>query len=140
MADAQAVTITITILLAITGWIAVHFLSASRDRKKEWREFSRDTASYIASIEKESIEYHTYNVRNVEHESKIKNDIDILDIRISIIKKNLSFLYDVSFFRAAITLHNFETKNFITQNIYSEIVQDISRHANMLIKALYEAE
>lgn len=132
--------LTATIVLAIAGWVIVHILSTRRDRKKEWREFARDTAQYVAKIEKDAIEYHSLDERNIARESKIKHDINQLDMRMTLIRKKLSFPASISFFRAAITLNNFETRRFVSQGIDSEILQDISRHANRLIEELYKAE
>ena len=128
------------IIITIIGWIIVHYLSEKRDRKKEWREFSRDTAKFIEVIEDRSISYHTGNSRDINLESRIKSDIEYLDSRLSLIKRKLKFDSEVSFFRASITLYNFETCTFNTQCQNSELIRDIYWNANILKNALYKAE
>lgn len=133
-------TLTITISITIAGWCVVHFLSYHRDRKKEWREFARDTTAMIDAIEMEAIRYHIASERNFDLERKIKSDIGQLDSRLQLIKKRLSFRSDVSFFRMAITLHNFQTAHFIPCNHNARLLQDISFHALQLKEQLFTAE
>ena len=127
-------------VLIISGWLAVHLFSAHRDKQKEWREFSRETAKFIDKIEKSSIIYHTSNTRNTNLEKKIKLDLNGLDTRFSLIKKHLRLHQTIAVLRAAITLDNFETSNFTNQNYRSEIIQSIAFEANLLREALYDAE
>lgn len=126
--------------LIILGWIAVHLFSAHRDKQKEWREFSRETATFIDKIEKSSILYHTSVTRNINLEKKIKLDLNGLDTRFSLIKKHLRFHPTIAVLRSAITLENFESSNFSQQTYGSEIIQSIAFEANLLREALYGAE
>ena len=126
--------------LIILGWLAVHLFSAHRDKQKEWREFSRETVKQIDKIEKSSIFYHTSTTRNINLEKKIKLDINSLDIRFTLIKKHLRLHPTIAILRAAITLDNFESSNFLQQNYGSTIIQSIAFEANRLREALYGAE
>ena len=42
--------ISLTIFINIVGWGIVHILSSQRDKKKEWREFARNTAKLVEEI------------------------------------------------------------------------------------------
>ncbi len=134
------IEIIVSITIAIIGWVVVHVFSVRRERKKEWREFARETVKYIEAIEYRSIEYHIGEKRNFELEIEIKNTIDFLEVRINLIKKNLKFIYDISYFRAAITLNNFETSAFAKQQRFSPLLQDVAWRAKELKEALYMAE
>jgi hypothetical protein len=131
--------LVITLVISVFGWVIVHFLSARRDRKKEWREFARATAAYVDEIEKHAVIYHTNPERDIALEKKLKADIDYLDKRIEIIKRHLSFA-DIFLYRIAITLENFETKGFASQPVDSNIIRDIGLSGNQLRDNLYEAD
>lgn len=82
----QSITVIITITITIFGWMIVHYLSSIRDRRKEWREFARDTVKLVEKIEQEAILYHTNECRDTDFEYKIKSDIDYLDTRLCLKK------------------------------------------------------
>lgn len=130
----------ITLCITIAGWCVVHFLSAQRDKKKEWRGFARETALLVDKIEIDAILYHTSKNRDEELEWELKSSIDKLDTQVQLIKRHLNFKYDISFFRAAITLHNFQDNNFTKQKRESCLIQDITWNALQIKEHLFNAE
>lgn len=129
-----------TYLSVVVGWVVVHFLTAFRDKKKEWREFSRETVRFVDSIEKNAFSYHSAPERDFSLEKKIKLDLAVLDLRFNLIRKHLSLRNEISFFRSAITLENFETASFVQKDYQSEILQSIAYEANLLREALFKAK
>lgn len=124
-------------IIIILGWVVVHLLSAKRDRDKEWREFSRNTIYLIDKIVDEAIKYHTAECRELYLESKIKIDLDELDMRITLILQYLKVSCSIKGFRQSITLNNFDSKNFTKQQHTSRLVQCIYVQANRLRENLY---
>lgn len=131
-----AIAITTTVL----GWCVVHWLSSQRDRKKEWRDFARSTSKLVDTIEKMAIRYHTNPSRDIDLESTLIALISKLDVYVQTIGKNIKIENRVSFFRAAITLDNFQAANFLCQQRSSDIIQDISYQATRLREKLLMAE
>ena len=129
-----------TYISVVAGWMVVHFLTAFRDTKKEWREFSRETVRFVDSIEKNAFSYHSAIDRDLSLEKEIKLDLAVLDLRFNLIRKHLSLRNEISFFRSAITLENFETASFVQKNYQSEVLQSIAYEANILREALFKAK
>lgn len=127
------------IILIILGWVVVHFFSRQRDLKKDARSFALQTANHVTKIEEKAIAYHVASARNESAEKELILLINDLDTRMMILKKKLKLKNDVSFFRAAITLDNFNTHEFNPQSYSSEIINDISYQATQLRDALYRA-
>lgn len=129
-----------TLLLTIIGWCVVHLLSVQRDKKKEWREFARETTHIVDEIEKEAIRYHTSDQRDEELEWNLKSYIDVLDTQIQLVKKHLNMKCDTSYLRASITLDNFQTCDFTKQKRDSHLIQGISWNALQIKEDLFNAE
>lgn len=129
----------VSIILVILGWIVVHFFSRNRDLKKEARSFALETVKHITLIEEKSIKYHLNNERDINEEHIIKLKLNDLDSRINVLKKSIKFKHDVSFFRSAITLNNFNSHQFTSQSYGSDIINDISFNAMILREALYKS-
>ena len=128
------------IIVSILGWMVVDWLSVRRDKKKEWRDISRNTVKLVDMIEEKSINYHTSQERNTELENELIKDIAKLDMHMQLIKYNLKMKDNIYPFRAAITLKNFQTVNFTTQTSNSEIIRLISFNATKIKEALYTAK
>ena len=129
----------ISVALITLGWLVVHFFSRQRDLKKDARSFALQTANHVTKIEEKAIAYHVAQNRSEPAEKELILLINDLDTRIMILKKKLKIKNDISFFRAAITLDNFNTHEFKPQSYSSQIVNDISYHATQLRDALYRA-
>lgn len=129
----------ISIVLIIVGWLVVHFFSRQRDLKKEARSFALQTANHVTKIEEKAVAYHAAPNRSESAEKELILLINDLDTRMIILKKKLKLKNDVSFFRAAITLDNFNTHEFKPQSYSSQIINDISYQATLLRDALYRA-
>lgn len=132
--------ILITITVTFLGWLVVHILTIKRDKDKEFRDFCRETILYIQTIEKEAIEYHSSKIRHQNMEAALKADIAFLDVRFMFIQKtDPNFKNQISFFRSAITLNNFESANFSQQVSTSKILSDIIYHSRLLREDIYHS-
>ena len=132
--------VNLSIIIIIIGWIVVDRLSARRERKKEWREFARQTASFVDKIEDDALIYHCANSRDQQLEKKIKLDLEELDMRLTLLTKKLGMKLSVSSFRSAITLENFETSTFRKQSYNNNTIQSICYNAAILRQELFLLE
>ena len=82
---------------------------------------------------------HTSESRQEVLESKIKQDLDYLDLHIQLITEKLKLKGSIVIFRMNIPLENFETANFIQNGLYDDLLRSISYAASRLIDARYIA-
>lgn len=133
----QIMTNIFSIIVVILGWIIVHLLSEKRERRKELRLIARETVEKINIIEKLSIEYHCNSERNENNEKDIKFRLAEIDDILTLLHKKAGFQHTISFFRSSITMNNFQSAGFTTQQDNSEIVYGIIAQASALRIALY---
>jgi len=124
----------VTWLLVVVGWVATHYLSLKREKRKEVRSKLDEIRAELSALESEITVFHTNSTFSLEkarvivlHMQRISSDVE----REPKLKKDTSrFRFDL---RKAATLVNFD-KTAFTRLEHDSIVLDkvASAHDNLV--------
>ncbi len=123
--------------MVIAGWLVVNNQNNFREKRKETRAILNQLRSDLDAIEKQAFSYHTAQEALIE----LGRDIKLSLSRISrdIARHDLlpsGKRHPIVKLRQAITLKNFDTDCFLTQNTNCELLEEISATKDNLIDAL----
>ena len=123
--------------LVVGGWWIVNKQNNFRERRKETRAILNQLLDDLDAIEKQAFSYHTAKEALIE----LGRDIKISLSRISKDVARHDLLpsgkrHPIVKLRQAITLKNFDTDCFQTQNVNCELLDEISATKDDLIDAL----
>ncbi len=114
-------------LFIILGWLANHYLSEIRDRRKEIRSQIDNLIQSLDKFREEAINFHSSENFDSQSASNLKLSLRKIEgaaLRVSIIDEQLVGLL-VKRVRQAATLKNFEPSDFQTQIYSSDIINSI---------------
>ncbi|WP_313226744.1 hypothetical protein [Stutzerimonas chloritidismutans] len=128
---------SITWFLVVFGWIIVNWQNNRREDRKEIRNSITAITTEIMVLESLAAKYHTGKQRSIKKENRITYSIS----RISDHIRHLGFLErvfdeDIGNLRSSITLNNFQTSDFQSQEIGSELVENIRDYCQVLANKL----
>lgn len=113
--------------LIIAGWLANHWLSEIRDRRKEVRSALDSFHSKVESLRDEAIKFHVgkeYNENIANSLLMTISKLEVIALRLRLLnEENVARLFKGT--RQAITLNNFESSSFICLPMHSSIIIDI---------------
>jgi hypothetical protein len=114
-------------LVAALGWGFTHLLSEARERRKEVRVQIDKLFEQLYKIEQDSRAFHCATAFDAAKAGDIDSKIQILErsmnrVPIFLIDNLIPYIIRL---RRAVTLKNFSLSEFVTQNQYSDILQDI---------------
>ncbi|MEF3068014.1 hypothetical protein [Pandoraea apista] len=113
--------------LVVVGWVAVHYLTSVRERQKEIRELVGKLLETIASLERASVAFHSAPAFDQVKAYELTSTI--ASIRRRLTSQPLSKLQvspdRILKLRRAVTLDNFDVKNFSSQAPTSPLIQGI---------------
>lgn len=144
MSDGDWLGITVqagTWALVILGWALVNRQNNRREERKEIREFVSDISKRSAELRDASFKYHRATARDNTLSSEILFKLKLLGIRLSALKK-YGVLADTDLakrLRQAITMENFDSAGFRSQDEGSKILGNIEQAVEDLASELERA-
>jgi hypothetical protein len=129
----------VTWILVIIGWIVVHYLTLTRDRRKEKRELAKITVANLINLEKEAVDFHCADQFDEHARESLLWKTGRINRLLSRepfneLKLNLVLMKKL---RQCITLNNADRTGFSSQSVYSSLILDIRHTVDDLI---YEIE
>ncbi len=124
-------------ILVVFGWLIVNKQNNIREKRKEIRSILNQLLEELDSTEKLAISYHSAEKQLIELGRDIK--LSLSRIGKSVNRHDLlprGQRYPIAKFRQAITLKNFDTEDFITQKVNSDLINEISATKDDLTDAL----
>lgn len=129
-----------TLVTVVTGWIVVNWQNNNREERKEVRSSLSEALEEIINLEDVSSEYHTGSSREISAEKEITKKITRLSSKVRHLRFESPRINKLFIkFKQSMTLDNFETNRFSTQDLDSEILELISMYSEQLQDEL-EAE
>lgn len=117
----------------VVGWIVVNWQNNNREERKEVRSSLSEVIDEITELEDLAVEYHTAAVRSTTNEQDITKKITRLSSKVRHLRLESGKLNHLFIrFKQSITLDNFETSRFVTQNKDSEILELIGMYSEQL--------
>lgn len=115
-------------IIAAIGWVATHFLSESRERRKEVSSQLDKVLDRLSKLEESAREFHTSAQYDAKKATSIVFEIDRIERflhRLAVI--NVDDLVPVIIHhRRAITFKNFDKSSFSPVDFNSRMITDIS--------------
>lgn len=126
-------TSLLTLITVIIGWIIVNWQNNNREERKEVRASLSATLEEIVVIEDLAIEYHCAAVRSKIQEKEITKRITRLSSKVRHLRfENKGINTTFIKLKQAMTLDNFETNRFKSQDLDSEILESIGMYSEQL--------
>lgn len=132
---------TVTWIVVLVGWIAVHCATLSRERRKEKRDAVSCIIEEIRAVEVLAVTFHTSDKfdslssdlliwrTNRVNRALQRPPLQTLDIPLSLMVR----------FRKRFTLLNTDTSTFVRQTYHSEIIKDIRSVTDEIIESIEAA-
>ena len=127
--------------IVVTGWLANHWLSEIRDRRKEVRGQLDAVLNAIETLRGEAIDFHLneqYQRPEADALRMAIRKIEGANLRLNLIEER-SVAVHVKRIRQSITLKNFEPSDFKAQPYSGEIITEIQLEIEDLAATLESA-